>query len=65
MKLFETFIRSDHRRFHDGETLPYSCFEKDSVPVDTDDIFEDQCVDKTGNKFDEGSSLTSCCQCIM
>ena len=43
----------------------YTCFEKDSPPVDADEMFEDQCVDKHGNKYPPGAVLTSCCHCIM
>jgi len=48
----------------EGESS-YSCFEKDSPPVDANEIFEDQCVDKHGNKYPSDAVLTSCCHCIM
>ena len=52
-------------RLLETETSPFTCFEKDSVPVDTEEIFEDQCVDDQGNKYQTGSKLTSCCHCLM
>ena len=43
----------------------YKCFEKDSPPVDPEDMFNDgHCTDLNGNKFIENSNTTSCCECI-
>merc|ERR1719450_154062 len=48
------------------EELPsYSCFEKDSPPVDIDEIFEDHCVDNMANEYNDASVLTSCCHCLL
>merc|ERR1719450_226061 len=52
-------------RLSDAETSSFACFEKDTVPVDNEEIFEDQCVDDQGNKYSIGSSLSSCCHCII
>ena len=43
----------------------YKCFDYENVPVDTDEIYESHCMDNQGNKFQENSTLTSCCQCLM
>ena len=52
-------------RLSEPEVTSYTCFEKDSYPVDTDQVFEDSCLDKHGNKYKSESILTSCCQCLM
>ena len=52
-------------RMSEEEVSPYTCFEKDSPPVDTEEIFEDHCVDNHGNKYQADSVLTTCCQCLM
>ena len=50
---------------------PLRYFEKDSSPVDWEEIFrveEDdhyQCEDLHGNKYQEGDTVTSCCECLM
>ena len=47
------------------EDSPYKCFEKDSPPVNTEDIFDGgHCIDLNGNKFVENSNTTSCCECL-
>ena len=44
---------------------PYTCFEKDHVPVDTEQIYEGHCEDTYGNKYEEQSTTSSCCECLM
>ena len=44
---------------------PFSCFEKDNVPVDTKEIYEGHCEDIHGNKYQEAYTTTSCCECLM
>ena len=63
--MFCKFNISNFRLFDLQESSSYSCFEKDSPPVETDALFEDQCVDKHGNKYKSESVLTSCCHCLM
>ena len=52
-----------YRASSDGP--PYTCFEKDNVPVDTEQIFDGHCEDIHGNKHEEKSTTTSCCECLM
>ena len=42
-----------------------ACFEKDKIPVDTEEIFEEHCEDIHGNKYEEYSETSSCCECLM
>merc|ERR1712032_1574644 len=46
----------------DGPNL--ACFEKDKNPVDTEEIFEGLCEDIHGNKYEEYSETSSCCECL-
>ena len=48
-----------------GDVSPYTCFERDNVPVDTEEIYEGHCEDSRGNKYQEQSTTTSCCECLM
>ena len=43
----------------------YKCFQKDDAPVDAEIVFDDACKDLHGNKHKNGTTLTSCCQCIL
>ena len=47
----------------DGPTL--ACFERDDTAVDTREIFENHCEDIHGNKYEELSETSSCCECLM
>ena len=51
------------RPSNDGPTI--TCFEKDNVLVDTEEIFEDHCEDILGNKYEEYSETSSCCECLV
>ena len=51
------------RTSDDGPGL--ACSEKDKVPVDTEEIFEEHCEDIHGNKFEEYAKTSSCCECLM
>ena len=41
------------------------CFEHDEPPVNVEEIFENECCDKSGVLYPENSTLTSCCQCLV
>ena len=41
------------------------CFEKDTISVETEEIFEGFCEDIQGNKYEEFSETSSCCGCLM
>ena len=41
------------------------CFEKDNIPVDTEEICENHCEDIHGGKYEENSTISSCCGCLM
>ena len=43
----------------------FTCSEKDDVPVDTEEIFEGHCESIQGNKYEENSETSSCCECLM
>ena len=43
----------------------YHCYEDDTVPVDKEEIFEEKCRDNKGSLYNDGGSLTSCCECLM
>ena len=43
----------------------YTCFEKDNIPVNTEEIFEGHCNDIHGNKYQKDSTTTSCCDCLV
>ena len=43
----------------------YHCYEDDSVPVDNEEIFKEKCRDNKGSLYNDGGSLTSCCECLM
>ena len=47
------------------EESRFSCFEKDAIPVYTEKIFEGYCSDVHGNKYQENSTVTSCCECLL
>ena len=47
----------------DGGSL--ACFEKDKIPVDTEEVFKENCEDIRGNKYEEYSETSSCCECLM
>ena len=51
-------------RVADEEAL-VKCFERDIIPVETSNIYEGFCLDDKGNRYQENSTLTSCCECIM
>jgi len=42
----------------------YYCYEPDDPSVDVSKLYEQHCVDKTGEIFKHGDIKTSCCQCI-
>ena len=50
------------RTLDDGPSL--ACFETDKIPVDTEEVFEGLCEDVHGNKYEEYSETSSCCECI-
>ena len=50
------------RTSDDGPSL--ACFETDKIPVDTEDVFEALCEDIHGNKYEEYSQTSSCCECL-
>ena len=41
------------------------CYEPDEPPVSVGEIFENDCSDKSGVHFEENSTLSSCCNCLM
>ena len=47
------------------EEAKLKCFEKDAVPVYTEQIFDEYCGDIHGNKYQENSTVTSCCECLL
>ena len=60
-KIFITI--SFNRPSIDGSS--FTCSEKDDVPVDTEEIFEGHCESIQGNKYEEHSETSSCCECLM
>ena len=49
----------------DDDSTPPDCFEKDTVAVNTEEIFSNNCEDIHGNKYEENSETSSCCGCLM
>ena len=47
------------------ESFRYKCFENDNPPVEIDRIDAEKCHDLQGNKYQENSTLYSCCDCFM
>jgi len=41
------------------------CYEPDEPPVSVGEIFENDCSDKSGVHFEENSTLSSCCNCLI
>ena len=64
--VFITYIQSiPYFQFRISENGPsLKCFEKDDIPVDTEEIFEEYCEDIHGNKYEEYLETTSCCECL-
>ena len=47
------------------EEAKFKCFETDAIPVYPDKIFDGYCSDIHGNKYQENSTVTSCCECLL
>ena len=47
------------------EEAKFKCFETDAVPVYPEKIFDGYCSDIHGNKYQENSTVTSCCECLL
>ena len=47
------------------EESKFKCFETDTIPVNPEKIFGGYCSDIHGNKYQENSTLTSCCECLV
>ena len=43
----------------------YKCFEPDKCVVNTNEVFQGQCVDDEKTSYKVGASVTSCCDCFM
>ena len=46
------------------EQKEYKCFENDLEPIDTNESFDEKCLDNAGNVHFENATLTSCCECF-
>jgi len=62
--LFTFFLESFAFELEAPEQKKYECHETEDILVDTSEVFEGHCVDKTGELYQDGDIKTSCCKCI-